>query len=133
PLTILAGANSSGKSSIVQPILMLKQTLEASYDPGTLLLDGPNVRFTSGDQFLSRLAKGSCQDVLDVEMRLGSHWKFGVYYRWHPDRGFEIQQMTYLTRERENTLRPDMTQTEIVSANPGMKNMLKLLGKSQRY
>ena len=29
PLTILAGANSSGKSSIMQPLLMLKQTLEA--------------------------------------------------------------------------------------------------------
>ena len=26
PLTILAGANSSGKSSIMQPLLMLKQT-----------------------------------------------------------------------------------------------------------
>ena len=54
PLTILAGANSSGKSSIMQPLLMMKQTLEATYDPGPLLLDGPNVRFTSADQFLSR-------------------------------------------------------------------------------
>jgi len=38
PLTILAGANSSGKSSIMQPLLLLKQTLEATYDPGALLL-----------------------------------------------------------------------------------------------
>lgn len=36
PLTLLAGANSSGKSSILQPILMLKQTLEATFDPGVL-------------------------------------------------------------------------------------------------
>lgn len=43
PLTILAGANSSGKSSIMQPLLMLKQTLEAPYDPGPLLIDGPNL------------------------------------------------------------------------------------------
>jgi predicted ATPase len=28
-LTILAGANSSGKSSIMQPLLLIKQTLEA--------------------------------------------------------------------------------------------------------
>ena len=55
PLTILAGANSSGKSSIMQPLLMLKQTLEAPYDPGPLLLDGPNVRFTEVSQFLSTL------------------------------------------------------------------------------
>ena len=47
PLTILAGANSSGKSSIMQPLLMLKQTLEAAYDPGPLKIDGPNVHFTA--------------------------------------------------------------------------------------
>ena len=55
PLTILAGANSSGKSSIMQPLLMLKQTLEATYDPGPLLIEGPNVQFTSAKQFLSTL------------------------------------------------------------------------------
>lgn len=55
PLTILAGANSSGKSSIMQPLLMLKQTLDASYDPGPLLIDGPNVQFTEASQFLSTL------------------------------------------------------------------------------
>src|SRR5919206_4217387 len=54
PLTILAGANSSGKSSIMQPLLLLKQTLEATYDPGPLLLNGPNVKFTSAEQLLSR-------------------------------------------------------------------------------
>ena len=55
PLTILAGANSSGKSSIMQPLLMLKQTLEAPYDPGPLLLHGPNVQFTLAEQFFSKL------------------------------------------------------------------------------
>lgn len=55
PLTILAGANSSGKSSIMQPLLMLKQTLEAPYDPGPLLIDGPNIQFTEASQFLSTL------------------------------------------------------------------------------
>ena len=53
PLTILAGANNSGKSSIMQPLLMMKQTLDATYDPGPLKLDGPNVHFTSAEQFLS--------------------------------------------------------------------------------
>ena len=52
PLTLLAGANSSGKSSLMQAVLLLKQTIEANYDPGPLLLHGPNVRFTSTDQIL---------------------------------------------------------------------------------
>jgi len=54
PLTILAGANSSGKSSIMQPLLLMKQTLEATYDPGALLLSGPNVKQTAFEQLVSR-------------------------------------------------------------------------------
>lgn len=41
PLTVLAGANSSGKSSVIQPLLLMKQTLESPTDPGSTLLDGP--------------------------------------------------------------------------------------------
>lgn len=53
-LNIVAGANSSGKSSFMQPLLLLKQTLEAAYDPGPLLLDGPNVKFTELAQIFSK-------------------------------------------------------------------------------
>ena len=66
PLTILAGANSSGKSSIMQPLLMLKQTLEAPYDPGPLKIDGPNVEFTEAAQFLSTLPNGKRSDRFQV-------------------------------------------------------------------
>jgi predicted ATPase len=57
PLTILAGANSSGKSSMIQPLLLLKQTLEAPFDPGGLLINGPILKFTSSSQFLSRTVR----------------------------------------------------------------------------
>ena len=77
PLTILAGANSSGKSSIMQPLLMLKQTLEAPYDPGPLLIDGPNVQFTLAEQFLSKLRekKRSNRFQIRIEARdiIASH------------------------------------------------------------
>jgi predicted ATPase len=54
PLTLLAGANSSGKSSVLQSLLLLKQTLESTFDPGPLRLDGPHVKFTSAKQFLHK-------------------------------------------------------------------------------
>ncbi|MDR1924337.1 MAG: DUF3696 domain-containing protein [Planctomycetaceae bacterium] len=55
PLTLLAGANSSGKSSFMQPLLLLKQTLEAPYAPsGLLLLNGENVKFTLYEQMFSK-------------------------------------------------------------------------------
>lgn len=68
PLTILAGANSSGKSSIMQPLLLMKQTLEAPYDPGSLLLDGPHVRFTEARQLFSRFA-GRSVDIFNITIR----------------------------------------------------------------
>ena len=73
PLTILAGANSSGKSSIMQPLLMMKQTLEAPYDPGALLLDGPNVKFTSVDQFLSKRSGETIQDIFKLRLVVNNH------------------------------------------------------------
>lgn len=53
-LTVLAGVNSGGKSSLIQPLLLLKQTIEATHDPGPLKIDGPNVRFSELDQFFSK-------------------------------------------------------------------------------
>jgi hypothetical protein len=70
PLTILAGANSSGKSSMIQPLLLLKQTLEAPFDPGPLLINGPTLKFTSSDQFLS--GKGDAVRALRVSIDFGA-------------------------------------------------------------
>src|SRR5215471_10062681 len=71
PLTVLAGANSSGKSSMLQPLLLLKQTLEAEFLPEALLLDGPNVRFTRIDQLLSSVGRrrGSFELGIEVDGR----------------------------------------------------------------
>ena len=44
-ITILAGANSTGKSTIMQPLLLIKQTIEKPFDPGGLAIDGPLVTF----------------------------------------------------------------------------------------
>ncbi len=69
PLTLLAGANSSGKSSVMQPLLLLKQTLEATYDPGPLLLSDSHVRFTDASQMLAKKGRaqvGSFQVGIEV-------------------------------------------------------------------
>ncbi len=51
PLTILAGANSSGKSSLIQPLLLLKQTYESPTYPGIFELDRGNIKFSKFEQF----------------------------------------------------------------------------------
>lgn len=117
PLTILAGANSSGKSSIMQPLLMLKQTLEAPYDPGPLLLDGPNVQFTEAEQFLSRLVSKERTDRFRIRIeRLEFsffHW-VTTTFRKVPN-GIELVEMTKETPALSQlmTLYPEMPSEEL--------------------
>lgn len=114
PLTILAGANSSGKSSMMQPLLLLKQTLEASYDPGPLLLHGPNVKFTSSDQLLSRIGKGHSLDSFHVGVRLNTGESFQTRFRKEHKTGFRIEQMDISGPLGKFTFWPGMSDAEIV-------------------
>jgi predicted ATPase len=74
PLTIFAGANSSGKSSVMQPLLLMKQTLQATYDPGALLLNGPHVKFTSAKQLFNKNNNGQI-NKFDVGIELNKDTK----------------------------------------------------------
>jgi predicted ATPase len=57
PLTLLAGTNSSGKSSIMQPLLLIKQTMEAPYQPaGALVLDGAHVQAETAGELVSKVS-----------------------------------------------------------------------------
>ncbi|HBE19237.1 MAG TPA: hypothetical protein DEG17_14550 [Cyanobacteria bacterium UBA11149] len=72
PLTILAGANSSGKSSIMQPLLLMKQTLEATYDPGALLINGSHVKFTLAEQLFSCIDKKIKANIFSIKIEKNS-------------------------------------------------------------
>ncbi len=127
PLTILAGANSSGKSSIMQPLLMLKQTLEAPYDPGPLLIDGPNVQFTEAVQFLSTLPARKKADYFQIQIEILEHGLgLGsvqtVFRKGH--NGIEIVEMTvdnppYLPESI--TLSPNMP--KVISSRYTLKSL----------
>src|SRR5258708_39713604 len=80
PLTILAGANSSGKTRVLQPLLLPKQTLEANFDPGALLLNGPNAHFTSISQLLSRIGQEQC-DSLEIGISWGAKGTKSIFNR----------------------------------------------------
>jgi len=113
PLTILAGANSSGKSSIMQPLLMLKQTLEATYDPGPLKIDGPNVAFSRNEEFLSRIKKNG-HSSLRVGISAGELVFEATFIEGEP--GLEVTEETYRIRDSNLTLRPKMSSQELKDA-----------------
>jgi hypothetical protein len=96
-LTILAGANSSGKSSIMQPLLLMKQTLEAYYDPGALLLDGPNVSFTSGEQFLSKLSSHQRSNAFSLYLADRKSSGIKIIFDWSADRGMDVLEQSFLS------------------------------------
>lgn len=66
-LTILAGTNSSGKSSFMQPFLVLKQTVENSYETRFLQLYGENVKLTDSSQVISKVFDGP-KGMFSVEL-----------------------------------------------------------------
>ncbi len=122
PLTILAGANSAGKSSIMQPLLLLKQTLEAPGDPGALLLDGPNVRFTSTEQLLSKISGEERSPSFGIRMELSTGESLEVEYaaersRWG-GREFDVTRMGYLSAEQRVDVTKGMSHRKIAQALP---------------
>jgi len=93
PLTILAGPNNSGKSSMMQPLLLLKQTLEATYDPGPLLLNGPSVHFTSVEQLLAQLSNGKRAGSFEVGIGFDPVFTATISFKKKGTGGFRIQKI----------------------------------------
>ncbi len=111
----MAGENNSGKSSIMQPLLLMKQTLEAPYDPGALLLDGPNVQFTSGAQFITRKvlsskAPANMNITLDTTSVL-----LRSKFNWSAESGIHLQSQSSTLKSLHEciNLRFGMTSEEI--------------------
>jgi hypothetical protein len=132
PLTLLAGANSSGKSSAIQPLLLLKQTLEAAYDPGPLLLDGPNIKFTAMEQTLWRAPHrkngGAAFSMGLARLGESTHFRFAEA----KDGTVDLREVSYRAERGSFTLRPSMTDAELRSPEifPGEPHELKAKGYS---
>lgn len=100
PLTILAGTNSSGKSSFMQPLLLMKQTLEAQFDPGSLLLEGRNARFTDADQVLSNTGKARKRRSFSVSINFPGSYKISLSYEKQKGSGLlpSTQEIVWVTK-----------------------------------
>ncbi|MFN8225064.1 MAG: DUF3696 domain-containing protein [Gaiellales bacterium] len=120
PLTILAGSNSSGKSSVMQPLLLLKQTLDAGYDPGPLKIDGPNAEFTAADQFFSRreVRRSSATSELAIGVVAGEESVCSVFKR--AGKGpLSVVEMQGVSEGGAYVLREGMSSDELLSSVPG--------------
>lgn len=112
PLTLISGTNSGGKSSFMQPFLLMKQTLDSGFDPGAIRLYGPNAKFTLAAQILSRgKSRGTQSDSFSVGLRAGDHSRV-VTYREAVE-GYVVDSDVVAVHSGEIRLTPDMTSEAI--------------------
>jgi hypothetical protein len=71
PITVLVGANSSGKSSIIQSILLIKQTLQYATPDRPIALNGPLLKLGNYNDVRNVLSQGE-------GFRIG--WKYDSRY-----------------------------------------------------
>jgi len=140
PLTILAGANSSGKSSVMQPLLLLKQTLASPSDPGVMELAGPNVQFTNYEQMFYRcLGKGKSANTMKIGFSVGETSKLNrldmTYILANNGLRLDRQEMVINagTKERyEMSLKPGrLTEKEIEALPPHVRGVQESFANSR--
>ena len=78
PLTLIFGANSSGKSSVFQALVMLKQTLQEAKNPKTVLLPKSSlVNLGTYSDFIYR-------HETERDFEFGARFDAGSYnHRWN--------------------------------------------------
>lgn len=121
PLTILAGANSSGKSSIMQPLLLMKQTLESPYSPKIFNLNGPNVKYSNFEQFISKDLSGASFSALQIAIKeKGTEVQFN--YAFDSDKKFAVTSMTLRDGKNKAVLSPSQKDmSTLISFFPSME------------
>ncbi len=88
PLTVLLGANASGKSTILQSLLLLKQSWESPDPQSTLVWDGRHIELPSFDDILNKSSKDK---KLSFELNLISEQnELGVCFSIKQIRGIGI-------------------------------------------
>lgn len=74
PLTVMSGLNSAGKSTVIQSLLLLRQSYQYRSDMSKLLVDGEYVDLGSGREILSETAEDYHIGIgLD-----GAEWQYNV-------------------------------------------------------
>lgn len=96
-LTILSGANSSGKSSFMQPFLILKQTIEKNYNSGFLELYGENVKLTDSSQVISKVPHINRKEFT-LTLKTDSYYD-RVSYKQKRGMGLQVESIESVSKE----------------------------------
>jgi predicted ATPase len=126
PLTILAGANNSGKSSIMQPLLMMKQTIEESIEPvSDLDIDGDYVNYNVPEEFLSK-ANSHQVSQFSIKLELDENLVVENVFKNTKMHIIKLYETVYKTNNDKGiTIRHDLNVDELIKNNPIYNVFLK--------
>lgn len=102
-LTVLSGCNSGGKSSFMQVLLMMKQTIESSYSDGALLINGEHVKHNSVSSMLSVLEDGKKSDGIEFSLKTSKE-QVTVRYKKNRTLGLMPESILLINKEFEDGL-----------------------------
>lgn len=127
-LTILSGANSSGKSTFMQPLLLIKQTLENDFDAGSLMLDGPNVKINDSTEIVSKVTTREKKDF-SVSMS-NDELEVKATYKYRPRRGMHIDRIFHQSPDFKDGIEIHHGLTQLEAENLLPKDQVKLFKES---
>jgi predicted ATPase len=132
-LTIFTGANSSGKSSVMEPLLLLKQTLDSTTDPGALDIDGSDISMASFEgQLLSKINKD--RDSFAVSLILSSGQTVSLEFVAGAYFGVALRNMYVSDGDTSMTLREGMSENKIQELlSDDAKSFLRLLQANESF
>ncbi|MEY2976907.1 MAG: hypothetical protein RLZZ435_1046 [Cyanobacteriota bacterium] len=139
PLTILAGSNSGGKSSFMQPLLLIKQTLEASFDPGALLINGEHVKFDKLSQIFSDFPHGKKSNSFSICITGDKNDKVEIVYTKGKNDSIEIDKVVLNDENfknvelKEGLATQNIIQNIIESLPNKMDDVKKILGDDVQW
>lgn len=75
PLTLLSGTNASGKSSLLQALVLLHQTMRDQEWSQRLILNGRSIKLGTVSDVVDQDARRSCEIALETD-RFNCRWEF---------------------------------------------------------
>lgn len=138
PLTIFAGANSSGKSTIIQSILLATQTIQNPVTSRSVILNGHISKFGNFNDILSHDSRNNVIEIgFTIEPNLqGFYNDFQNRIYFLPfDKEFKKIDLSfkfYSDSNQINQLNPTLSKVEINSIDSEGKKQKVLIKKSEK-
>jgi predicted ATPase len=138
PLTIFAGANSSGKSTILQSILLATQTIQNNITSRSVVLNGHISKFGSYNDILSHDCKNNEIEIgFTLEPYYQSHLnEFDIHNYFSPFdkelKKIDLSFKFYSDKNQISQLNPTLSRVEITSLDEESKKQKVIIKKSKK-